>query len=355
MDPLRDLAPHPDHLQTRAHPVAPLVSVVVTTYAMERLNDVQELLDSLAAQTYPKMEILFVAERMRELADRVRHYADHKGITNLQVVFHEGGGGLSRSRNLGVGAARGNIIAFIDDDAVAEADWVEEIVDVLAEHPSTIGVTGGALPLWEDASMNWFPEEFFWIISCPVPAWTGVVQLQPVRNAWGINMAFRREAFERCQFSETFGVSNRGVADGIKLGLVGDDTEFCLQLRHQTGRPILFNPRCRVFHKIHRRHLSPRFTRRRAFWEGYTKATIGRWLSQNGGENRPFLLSNELTVFRRTVFSLLPRLARQFATDPVLASRGLVLTLDVLLHFGLGYAAARLPWPGGPLVRRYSR
>lgn len=333
----------------------PLVSAVATTYAVERLPDVEELLDSLAAQTYSKLEIIFVAERVPEIADRVRRYAAQRHIANLRVVFRQGGGGLSGARNIGVSEARGDIVAFIDDDAIARHDWVEAIVAVLSAHPAAIGVAGGATPIWEDPAMAWLPEEFFWIISCPVPAWTGVTGIQPVRNAWGVNMAFRREAFARRRFSEQFGVSNRGLPASLKLGLQGDDTEFCFRLTGETARPILFAPACQVFHKVRRERLTVRFTRRHAFWEGYTKATIGALMNRRRPGKRRFALSSEFVVFRRLVCSLLPRAAALMFRHPRRALRQITLALDVLAHFGLGYAAGRVPRLGGGVARHYAR
>ncbi len=332
----------------------PLVSVVVTTYAQERLDDVLSLVRNLANQTYPRVEIIFVGERVDELPSIVGGDAARNGIANVRAVFNDRPG-LSQSRNLGALLARGKIVAFIDDDAVAREDWIEQIVKVFVQHPDAIGVAGGALPLWEDASMDWFPEEFFWIISCPVPAWTGVSRLQQVRNAWGINMAFRKEALQMVRFSETFGVSNRGQAHSVKLGLSGDDTEFCMRLRHVTGRPILFNPDCRVLHRVQRRRLSTHSTRRRAFWEGYTKATIVSVVRAYEDGTARFPLTTELNVFRQILFSFVPRMISEFFRRPRVALRKFALAIDVLTHFVLGYAAARLSWPGAYLARKYSR
>jgi glucosyl-dolichyl phosphate glucuronosyltransferase len=332
----------------------PLVSVVVTTYAQERLGDLLGLLRSLAGQTYSNVEIIFVGERVRELPVLVTKLAVQDGITNLKVVLNDNPG-LSQSRNLGAKLARGEIVAFIDDDAVARDDWIEEIVKVFVQYPDAIGVAGAAQPLWQDGSMEWFPEEFFWIISCPVPAWTGVSRVQEVRNAWGVNMAFRKEALEVVHFSEVFGVSNRGQADSVKLGLSGDDTEFCLRLRHVTGRPILFNPDCQVLHRVPRQRLSTHFIRRRGFWEGYTKATIVRALRSHENVAGRFRFSTELTAFRRILFSFTPRMIRQSFRHPRDVWRQLTLAIEVLTLFALGYSAARLPSLGRGLARRYSR
>jgi glucosyl-dolichyl phosphate glucuronosyltransferase len=333
---------------------SPLVSVVITTYALERLGDVLGLLRSLAGQTYSNVEIIFVGERVRELPALVAEHALRDSITNLQVVLNDRPG-LSQSRNLGAQLARGDIVAFVDDDALAPDDWIEEIVKMFVQYPDAIGVAGAARPLWQDASMDWFPEEFYWIISCPVPAWTGASRVQEVRNAWGINMAFRKEAFEVVRFSEIFGVSNRGQADSVKLGLSGDDTEFCVHLRHVIRRPILFNPDCQVLHRVQRQRLSTWAIHRRAFWEGYTKATIVHAFRTRDDIAGCFRFSTELTAFRRILFSFVPRMIRQLFHDPRVAWRQLAMAVDVLTLFALGYAAARLPSLCLGLVRKYSR
>ncbi len=327
---------------------------MITTYARERLGDVQCLLRSLAGQTYPNLEIIFVGERVHELPALVVEQAVRDGITNLQAVLNDRPG-LSQSRNLGAQLARGEIVAFIDDDAVASDDWIEEIVKTFMQYPGAIGVAGTALPLWQEASMKWFPEEFYWIISCLVPAWTAMTRVHEVRNAWGVNMAFRKEAFEAVRFSEIFGVSNRGQADSVKLGLSGDDTEFCVHLRHVTGRPILFNPACQVLHKVPLQRLSTRFIRRRAFWEGYTKAIIVHAFRAREDAAGRFRFSAELTVFYRILFSFVPRMIRQLFCHPRFAWRQLAMAVDVLTLFALGYAAARLPALSLGLARKYSR
>jgi len=319
---------------------------------LERLPDVQELLDSLKAQTYPDLEIIFVGEGTRELSDKVRSYGEEREMANLWVLFNEGTPGLSPARNLGVRHARGDIIAFIDDHAVAPHNWAAEIIASFAQNPSAIGVTGQALPLWEDESMSWFPDEFYWMITCTLP--TNRTQTFPVRNAWGVNMAFRREVFELCQFSESFGVSNRGTVEGTKLGLVGDDTEFGVRVSSVSRRPILFSPGVKVLNKVRLHKLAPRFTRRRAFWEGYTKATLRR-LHNHSGEMRGFPLSSEYAVLRRIAFPFLPKVLGQFLVSPVTAWWRLSLAVGVVLHVFLGYLAGSFSWPGRFIVRRYSR
>lgn len=337
------------HLSHSLEPYASLVSVVVTSYAMERLKDLLELLDSLKAQTYRNLEIVFVGEGTRELCSRVQGYAEEQRLHNLRIVFNDGLPGLSPARNLGVQHSKGDIISFIDDDALAFPEWAEEIVKTFETYKQAIGIAGPSLPLWEDSSMKWFPEELFWLISCSTPKEASDQGVRQVRNVWGVNMAFRREAFALCRFSEDFIGGNQGSAEGLKLGLEGEDTEFCIQLSRETGRPILFNPRVRLFHKAPYKRLSSPFIRRQAFWQGYTRAV----LRQRFG--RSFSLSKENAVVGRILFRLLPSALGQLIFRPSVGWRRLSVALTVLFHAFLGYCAGRFPRLGHHLARPYSR
>jgi len=237
-----------------------LLSIVVTSFTTERLKDIYELLDSIKAQTYPHIETIFVAEQTKELLDKVNHYASRKHIPNLKVLFNNGEPGLSEARNVGIKEARGYIIAFVDDDVVLFPEWAKEMVNAY-DDDSIIGVTGPAFPLWEDESMSWFPEEFYWIISCTT--WCGWDEVREVRNAWGMNMSFRTEAFQKCgAFLNEF---------GYHKGPMAEDNEFSLRVRRKTGKRIMYSPKVRVRHRVHKYRLSQQFIKERAYWIGYSR------------------------------------------------------------------------------------
>jgi len=134
----------------------PLVSVIATSYSMERLGDLTALLDSLEKQTYHDCEIIVVLEKSQELLDRITEYVRQKGYANVRLLFNSGLGGLSAARNLGIKNARGTILAFIDDDAVATPDWLENIVKTFQDNDNIVGVTGAITPLWETQEMSGF-------------------------------------------------------------------------------------------------------------------------------------------------------------------------------------------------------
>ncbi len=174
----------------------PLISIVITSYTMERMKDILELLDGMRAQTYPNIEVIFVVERSQELRDRIGAWIVENGVTNIRVVFNTDEQGLSAARNRGIEESKGDIIAFIDDDAFPAPDWAEEMAKTYQDD-SVIGATGPAIPLWDDESMAWLPEEFYWIVGCT--AWhtdSRANGITSTRNVWGMNMSFRREAFD---------------------------------------------------------------------------------------------------------------------------------------------------------------
>ena len=314
--------------------ISPKLSIVVTTYTMERINDIYGLLDSIKNQTYTNIETIFVTERSRELHEKVKTYAEKNGIPNMVTVFNDGEPGQSPARNLGVKYTTGDIIAFVDDDTVLFSDWAEEMVRTYA-NDSIIGVTGPALPLWENEATYWFPEEFCWIVSCT--AWSKLSELKAVRTAWGMNMSFRREAFNHCQFSQSFGHTAK---EQRKAGPVVDDAEFSINLRLKTGKLIFYNPNVRVYHRVYAYRLSRRFIRGQCYWQGYSKALLKKMYPDDADTKR---LVRELDLLQRILFRLVPRSVIGLFRNPSLSLRRLFFTASVLFYVALGYSAGAFP------------
>jgi hypothetical protein len=87
---------------------------------------------------------------------------------------------------------RGDVVAFLDEDAVADSGWLTFFADSYAD-PAVIGVGGLTLPNWKASRPSWFPTEFDWTIGC---RYRGMPESRaPVRNLLGGNASFRRAAF----------------------------------------------------------------------------------------------------------------------------------------------------------------
>ncbi|MFC2067142.1 glycosyltransferase family 2 protein [Chloroflexota bacterium] len=302
----------------------PDLSIIITSNKIERLNDIYELLESVKAQANPDIETIFVAEDSTELLDEVESYASERDTLNLKVIFNHGEWGLSAARNLGIKEAKGHIIAFVDDDVVLFDNWAEEMVKAY-DDDSVIGVTGPALPLWEDEHMSWFPEEFYWIISCT--AWFDWDEVREVRNAWGMNMSFKTEAFEKCG-----GFLNEY---GYHKGLMAEDNEFSLRVRRKTGKRIIYSPEVRVRHRVHKYRVSQNFINERAYWIGRSRRMLKKLCPE--AKKDMDLLSQEHQLLKRILTSLFPSILGGFFKNPVIAWRKLSVTITALFFVTLGY------------------
>ncbi|GFH79808.1 hypothetical protein Sgou_44780 [Streptomyces gougerotii] len=140
-------------------------SVIVCVHTEERWQDILDAVASLGAQSLPPLEILLVVDHHPVLLERLEHrFAD--GPPQVRVMPNAGPRGLSAGRNTGVGAARGEWVAFLDDDAVADPDWLRHLAAGYAD-PGVLAVGGRTEPRWESGRRpGWFPEEFDWVVGC---------------------------------------------------------------------------------------------------------------------------------------------------------------------------------------------
>lgn len=298
----------------------PLLSVVVTSYTTERLKDILELLDSLKAQTYSRIEVIFVGERSRELCDRVKEYGEKTGVQRLRVIFTSEKIGLGGARNLASKEATGEIVAFVDDDVILSSEWADEMVKSY-EDSSVIGVTGACLPQWQDKKLDWLPKELYWLISCT--DWTDWNETREARSLWGGNMSVRREVFEKA---------------GSFLPLLGyhapmaEDLEFSLKAKIKTGGKLLFNPKAKVWHKVYAYRVSLKFVSSRAHHIGVSRRLLRTtYLKQQA----PSHLEHKVVRGMARTLLLTPL---DLFKSPRTAWKRLVTTLDVLVFAGLGYA-----------------
>jgi GT2 family glycosyltransferase len=309
----------------------PLLSIVVTSYTTERLNDIYGLLKSINNQTYARIETIFVVENSKELMEKIKICGVANAIPNLKLLFNDGEPGLSAARNVGIKQARGDIIAFVDDDVLLYPDWAENMVKSY-NYDSTIGVTGPAIPLWEDNSMIWFPEEFYWVISCT--AWDDDNRIKEIRNAWGMNMSFKREAFEMAGlFSNEF---------GFHKGPMAEDNEFSLRIKKKTGKKIIFVPDVKLWHRVHKYRLSQKFIKERSYWIGYSRRTLKMAKTKNKDDNIN-VLSQEYRLLNRIGTRLCPNIMKKIFTQPVIAWRITCVSITALTYVTLGYYSNFIP------------
>lgn len=266
--------------------INPLVSIIVCAHRTDRFQDLLEAIDSLLAQSYSRFEIIAVIDGNPELYEMAKNMAEDPRI---RVTLNERNLGLSESRNRGITIAKGDVIAFFDDDAIAEANWVEELVRMYLELDA-IAAGGCILPLWLVGEPSCLPKEFYWLIGATHKGFPE--EVAEVRNTFGSNLSFRSDVLSALGgFRSEMGVRAKGQ-------LQSEETEICDRMKDKFGKGVIYNNKAIVHHKVFPERLRWKFLLSRAFWHGYSKrimkemghslAEEGRFLStlQTGVANR---------------------------------------------------------------------
>jgi glycosyltransferase involved in cell wall biosynthesis len=115
----------------------PLVSVIVCTY--NRAHKIKQCLDALVNQSFDSYEIIVVNDGSVDNTATV--LSDYK----FKVITNSPNQGASQSRNIGVAAARADILVFTDDDCIADKHWLKNLVLAYAD-PKIIAVGGRIVP-----------------------------------------------------------------------------------------------------------------------------------------------------------------------------------------------------------------
>jgi len=258
------------------------ISVIICAYTEGRWDDLCEAVTSVQEQTLPPSEIIVVIDHNPSLLKRAQAQ-----WPTLVVVENDEARGLSGARNSGIAAARGEIMAFLDDDARAAREWLVQIADGYHD-PLVMGIGGAIEPVWQGKRPRWFPEEFDWVVGC---TYRGMPQTPaPIRNLIGCNMSLRREVFEAVGGFRV-GMGRVGV---LPVGC--EETELCIRARqHWPGRTMLYLPQMKVRHHVPANRGTWRYFVGRCFAEGLSKAQVAQMVGSKDG------LSSERTYTLQTL------------------------------------------------------
>jgi O-antigen biosynthesis protein len=200
----------------------PRISVVVCTH--NGAPTLAECLGRVGELSYPDFETIVVCDGSH---DRSAEIARQFGVRVIESEHR----GLSHARNLGIAQADGEIVAFLDDDAYPDQDWLHYLALGFREERNA-GVGGPNLP----------PREGRLVPDCVAAAPGGPIHVlvsdREAEHVPGCNMAFRRSALEQIGgFDERFRTA-------------GDDVDVCWRLQ-KAGRTLGFSAGAVVMH--HRR------------------------------------------------------------------------------------------------------
>jgi glycosyltransferase involved in cell wall biosynthesis len=278
---------------------SPDISVVICVYTEDRWDRIIAAIDSVRAQTLPCAETIIIVDHNPALYKRLVGAAP-----DVTVLENREASGLSGGRNTGAAMSHGEIIAFLDDDAVAHPDWLKYLAQAYA-NPDVKGVGGMTVPVWQSSRPSWMPEEFYWVVGCN---YRGLPPSgAPVRNLLGANMSFRREVFGLVDGFRT----SIGRSSG-KRPLGGEETEFCIRLSQRCpGSLLVMEHRAKVRHFVPDSRCRFSYFLSRCYAEGLSKAQVTASVGRSDG------LSAEHPYTTRTLpLGVVKGVADLFRGDP---------------------------------------
>jgi glycosyltransferase involved in cell wall biosynthesis len=236
------------------------VSVIICTY--NRGPTVLGAIESVIRQTVelPSFEILVVDNGSSDdTSELIR--AQYSGSPQV-VLLREANLGLSRARNAGLKAARGRIVAYLDDDAIAGQGWLAQIPRAFETGgPKVACVAGRVEPLWQAPRPTWLHNELLGYLS--------VIQYSPTATLMegdqgpvGANMAFKTEVLRRLGgFSVELGRAG-------SASLLSNEEISVFRRLTALGFATLYDPNLCASHIISAARLNKTWFRERSYWQG---------------------------------------------------------------------------------------
>lgn len=225
----------------------PLITIAVCT--RDRASELSLCLNSLPSLAYPQLDLLVIDNAPgTDVTERLVR-------TNFPMIryIHEPRPGLDWARNRAIAEARGEIIAFTDDDVVVDVGWARALAQVFSESPEVMAVTGLVVPYELETEAQIFFETFYGFGKgferkrYHLDRGRGRKEkfhIRAGRFGTGANMAFRRSLFEKIG----------GFDPALDVGTVtrgGGDLEMFFRVI-QEGYTLIYEPNAIVRHR-HRR------------------------------------------------------------------------------------------------------
>ena len=234
-------------------------SVVICT--RNRLDDLKESLDLVLKQNYKNFEVI-VVDNASDTQD-VSKYIKKIRSKRVKYVLAPKKPNLPYARNVGIRNAKGEIIAFIDDDSLVSKNWLSEAIKSF--YLKDVGAVAGRVKVPKNSDLfevkylkskglKRFLYEIFALFldyygkpasikkSGQVVGFFDYDKFIEVDHAWGCNMIYRKSALLKAGlFDENY--------ENYPLR---EDTDMCVRIK-RLGYKILFNPKAKVFHKLTRK------------------------------------------------------------------------------------------------------
>lgn len=212
------------------------ISIIICTYNRDVF--LPTALESVRNQSLEKekYEIIVINNNSSDNTQEIcENFKNEFPELNFRVVV-EKRQGLSYARNRGINEAKGEYIAYIDDDAIADKDYAKNIINTFREYKDYDALGGKVSPIYESGREPKWLSKYSWGMVAKIDNGDSVKSFSPKYPA-GCNMVFRKKVFE------TIGDFNTDLANRC------DDRYIFNQMKAKEKK-TLYNPEIKVDHFI---------------------------------------------------------------------------------------------------------
>jgi len=218
------------------------ITIILCTF--NRCHSLAKALGSVATTTLPESEEWEVIVVDNNSNDQTREVAKDfcRRYPNRFRYLFEPRQGKSYALNSGIQEARGDLLAFMDDDVIVESTWLGNLTAGLC-NGDWVGAGGRILPEWPSTPPSWLPVKE-WYGMAPLVMFDLGLKAGPLTVApFGTNMAFHRRAFEK------YGGFRIDLGPRPNSEIRNEDTEFGRRLL-AAGERLKYEPTAVVYHSV---------------------------------------------------------------------------------------------------------
>lgn len=256
------------------------ISAVICTHNREQY--LGAAIDSLLHQTCKHYEVIVVDNASTDQTAEIAKARLHS--PKVRYIYEETLG-LSVARNTGAAAAKGQIVAYLDDDAEASEGWLEALCQAFEDEK--VAVAGGKVTLiWPPHTTppNWLSD----VLSGSLGLYDlGDEQLyiqQPELTPRGLNYAVRKSFLDAVSGFDTH-------LGRIGKNLLSNEEQQMTRLALEGGWQVAYVPQALVAHNVAPARIKPSWFLSRSWWQGISESyreqasgTTGLWQLRGGGE-----------------------------------------------------------------------
>jgi len=222
----------------------PEVSVIVCTY--NRDIYLGKTLECLKGQTsvLETFEVLIIDNNSTDSTAELCHNFINERSNSSFYYYLEKNQGHTYARNRGIQESKGDILAFIDDDAFVCKDYVEQLIQSFKVNKETVAIGGKIVPVYESGHKPKWMSKFLLPLVAALDMGEKTKKFKKSKFPIGANMAFRKEVFDK------YGLFDIRLGRRGSDGLEGGDEKDVFSRLSKNNRLILYNPLLKVDHII---------------------------------------------------------------------------------------------------------